>query len=160
MNIGGVRGFSGITPLLAVALLAGGAAAHMAAADSGIQRGALPSLAIHGGNAGMAPSAVLAAAFTTSSSSPLSIAASSPSSVLRQTGSQERETTVLVYDANPACSDVPPVSPSTAGAGPRDVWYLGGGPGPEILGQTVAVEGEQPQSPTTGTTQSLTTGSS
>jgi hypothetical protein len=160
VNIGGVRGFGGITPLLAVALLAGGAAAYIATADPGIQRGALPSLAIHGGDAGVASSAVLAAAFTTSSSSPLSIAASSPSSVLRQTGSQERETTVLVYDANPACSDVPPVSPSTAGAGPRDVWYLGGGPGPEILGQTVAVEGEQPQSPTTGTTQSLTTGSS
>src|SRR5580658_6083698 len=129
MNIRGVRGFGGITPLLAVALLAGGAAAYIAAADSGIQRGALPSLAIRGGNAGMAPSAVLDAAFTTSSSSPLSIATSSPSPVLRQIGSQEWETTVLVNDVNSACSGVPPVSPSAADAGPRDAWYLGGGPG-------------------------------
>src|SRR5580700_212841 len=106
MNIGGVRGFSGIRPLLAVALLAGGAAAYISAADPGIQRGALPSLAIHGGNAGMAPSAVLDAAFTTSSSIPLSIATSSPSPVLRQTGSQEWETTVLVNDVNQGCSDV------------------------------------------------------
>jgi hypothetical protein len=176
MNIRGVCGRSGIMLLLAVALLGSGAVARVATAEPVIHRGALPSLAIQGGNAGMRVGPTLAAAFVTSSPSPpLSVATGAPSPVLRQMGPQEWETTVLVDDDNPACSDVTPV----AAAGDRLTrsdrplvaavpavseepyrFWLAGGKGPEMPGETVAVEGEQTGSPTTGTTLSLATGSS
>jgi hypothetical protein len=179
MNIRGVCRFRMITPFIAVALLGSGAAAHMATADADIQNGALTSLTAHSGNAGMRVGPTLAAAFATSSTSPpLSLPTGGPSPVLRQIGPQEWETTVLVNDTNPGCSRTIPVGLSVADAGyhlaqsdhplvaaglevppgPMSYWFLADDErGSEVPGKTIAVEGEQTQSPTTGTAQSLTT---
>jgi hypothetical protein len=176
MNMRGFCRRSGIMLLLAVALLGSGAAAHAATVDPVTHRGASPRPAIQGGNADVQADPTLAAAVVTSSSSPpLSVATGGPSPVLRQIGPQEWETTVLLDDANPGCSDVTPVvaaadyrltrsdRPRAAAVAavpeePFDFW-LAGGKGAEVPGQPVAVEG-QTASPATQTTLSLATGSS
>jgi hypothetical protein len=174
MNIRRGCGRSGIMLLLAVGLLGSGAAAHAATADPVIQRGALPSLAIKGENAAMPAGLTFAAAVVTSSGPPLSLATGGPSPVLRQVGSQEWETSVLVNDVNPACADVPPVAAAAGnrltradrllaaavltGSEERLKFWLERGTGSEIAGEPVSVEGEQPQVPATATTQSMIIG--
>jgi hypothetical protein len=98
MSLWGVTGVSGVAPFLVAALLGGG---HATVAGHGIYRDAGPAPLIRS-------SARLAASelrLDSAATPPLSVPGSAPAAVLRQTGSGQWQTTVLLNDIAPGCGD-------------------------------------------------------
>jgi hypothetical protein len=116
----------GVTPLLAAALLGGGIGTHTMAADHISSRGAGQSTLTRSSARQRASNLQL----DTPATPPVSIPGGTPTPVLRQTGSGQWQTTVVVNDIDPGCSKAAGTRYLLATTSPDDVILETGTPKP------------------------------